>query len=83
MAKRGLLFKSKEEFDASIDRMAKELKEYANDAFWLWSDDIGEILDRGFGTDSQFKDALNLYAQAKWLLIDQHDLPEFEIEDPE
>ena len=72
MAKQGTLFKSKEDFDASIDRMAEEIKEYAKDAFWLWSDDIGEILDRGFRTDHQFKDALNLYAQAKWVLVDQY-----------
>lgn len=72
MANGGISFNSKEEFDASIDRMAEEIKEYAKDAFWIWADDIGEILDRGFGTDHQFKDALNLYAQAKWLLIDQY-----------
>lgn len=65
-----LNFSSKVDWDASMDEMAQELKDYANEKVLVWADDIGDILDRGFRTGTYFKDALGLYAQAKWILVD-------------
>ena len=65
-----LTFKSEEEFNASVDNMCREIKEYASERSFLWIDDIGEILDRGLGTGTYITEAMNLYAQAKWILVD-------------
>ena len=72
-----MVFRSKKEFDAAVDKMAKELKEYVDEGtFFLWTDDICDIIDQNLG--STFKKAMRIYNVAEWEIMDKNQEEEVE-----